>query len=52
MPLVAELPETLDEAWYPGLRAALLELQDSKQAIFSGSLQQWLRGEHDPQVAP
>jgi membrane protein len=52
MPLVAELPKTLDEAWYPGLRAALLELQDSKQAIFSGSLQQWLRGEHDPQVAP
>ncbi|MBC9251742.1 hypothetical protein A9179_15835 [Pseudomonas alcaligenes] len=43
LPLPAQLPEQLDEAWYPALRGALLMLHEEQAALFSGSLAQWLQ---------
>ncbi|WP_220812926.1 YihY family inner membrane protein [Pseudomonas paralcaligenes] len=38
-----QLPEKLDEAWYPGLRAALEKQHEDQAALFGASLAHWLR---------
>ncbi|MDT4855717.1 hypothetical protein FQZ97_900810 [compost metagenome] len=43
MPRPNQLPEHLDELWYPPLRKALELLQEEQQALFGGSLAQWLK---------
>src|SRR5690606_29049043 len=45
LPRSSQLPEQLDEAWYPALRQALEQLHRQQEALFDGSLGQWLRGE-------
>jgi membrane protein len=47
LPRPNQLPEHLDEAWYPPLRNALSLLQEEQQALFGGSLAQWLRAESE-----
>lgn len=42
LPRVAQLPEQLDEPWYPELRAALQALDEEQAQLFEGSLAQWL----------
>ncbi|WP_454254759.1 YihY family inner membrane protein [Pseudomonas sp. Marseille-Q8238] len=44
LPRLSQLPEQLDEAWYPGLRQALNALNDEQAVLFDGSLAHWLRG--------
>ncbi len=43
LPRLGLLPIQLDEAWYPGLRAALEMLHEEQAALFGGSLAQWLQ---------
>jgi len=43
LPRPAQLPERLDEVWYPALRNALEMLHEEQAALFGGSLAQWLR---------
>ncbi|MFD3302658.1 YihY family inner membrane protein [Aquipseudomonas alcaligenes] len=43
LPRPTQLPEQLDEAWYPALRRALDMLHEEQAALFDGSLAQWLR---------
>ncbi|MGL4316804.1 MAG: virulence factor BrkB family protein [Pseudomonas sp.] len=43
LPLPRQLPEQLDEVWYPGLREALCRLHEEQTALFGDSLGQWLR---------
>ncbi len=43
LPRPIQLPEQLDEAWYPALRRALDMLHEEQAALFDGSLAQWLR---------
>ncbi len=43
LPRLGLLPAQLDEAWYPGLRAALEMLHEEQVALFGGSLAQWLQ---------
>lgn len=47
LPSVASLPLLLnqDDQWYVRLREALVELEDSRRHIMSGSVQCWLDGE-------
>ncbi|MDA8486087.1 YihY family inner membrane protein [Pseudomonas resinovorans] len=47
LPRLGQLPEHLDEAWYPPLRKALELLQEEQQALFGGSLAQWLKPGND-----
>ncbi|MCO6057194.1 virulence factor BrkB family protein [Pseudomonas sp. MOB-449] len=47
LPRPGQLPEHLDEDWYPPLRKALELLQEEQQALFGGSLAQWLKPGHD-----
>lgn len=43
LPLPQQLPEQLDEVWYPALREALHKLHEEQAALFGDSLGQWLR---------
>ncbi len=43
LPRAENLPEQLDEAWYPALRRDLATLQDAQAALFEGDLAQWLQ---------
>jgi membrane protein len=43
LPQVRQLPEHLDQAWYPPLRDALAKLQEQQERLFDGSLAQWLQ---------
>lgn len=42
LPQLAQLPETLEEPWYPALRSALEQLEEQQAALFGGSLADWL----------
>ncbi len=43
MPRLEQLPAQMDEAWYPGLHAALKALHDEAAELFGASLLQWLQ---------
>ncbi|MGE8497593.1 MAG: virulence factor BrkB family protein [Pseudomonas sp.] len=45
LPQLDQLPEQLDEPWYPAFRAALEQLHEAQGALFEGSLADWL---HSP----
>lgn len=47
LPQPHQLPQHLDEAWYPPLHKALELLQEEQQALFGGSLAQWLKSGHE-----
>ncbi|NQD91892.1 virulence factor BrkB family protein [Pseudomonas sp. CrR25] len=42
LPRLGQLPEHLDEPWYPGLRSALQRLHEEQAALFGESLADWL----------
>ncbi|MDH1265825.1 virulence factor BrkB family protein [Pseudomonas sp. GD03944] len=42
LPQLDQLPEQLDEPWYPAFKAALEQLHEAQAAIFEGSLADWL----------
>lgn len=42
LPQLAQLPEQLDEPWYPALRSALESLYEEQAALFGASLADWL----------
>lgn len=42
LPRLSQLPEQLDEPWYPALRSALEQLHAQQEALFEGSLADWL----------
>ncbi|MEO4047863.1 YihY family inner membrane protein [Pseudomonas sp. CAU 1711] len=42
LPTPLQLPEQLDEPWYPALQQALRLLHEEQAALFDGSLAQWL----------
>lgn len=44
LPRPGELPDQLEEAWYPPLREMLDRLHQEQKALFAGSLAQWLEG--------
>lgn len=46
LPRLGQLPEHLDEPWYPGLRSALERLHEEQAALFGESLADWL---HPPE---
>ena len=48
LPRTENLPEQLDEAWYPALRAGLEKLQDEQAALFAEDLAQWLQPQAQP----
>jgi membrane protein len=48
LPRLAQLPEQLDEPWYPALRSGLEKLHEEQLALFGESLAQWLH----PDVGP
>ncbi len=43
LPQLNQLPEHMDEPWYPALRTALQTLHDQQEALFGESLAEWLR---------
>jgi membrane protein len=43
LPRVENLPEQLDEHWYPALRHGLEQLQEEQASLFSADLRQWLQ---------
>ncbi|WP_405120674.1 YihY family inner membrane protein [Pseudomonas leptonychotis] len=43
LPRAENLPDQLDEAWYPALRSGLEKLQDEQAALFGEDLAQWLQ---------
>lgn len=43
MPQIEQLPESLDEPWYPALRDALERFHEQQAQLFEGSLAQWLK---------
>jgi len=43
LPTLAQLPDTLDEPWFPALREALERLQQERVALFGESLLHWLQ---------
>lgn len=47
MPRLSQLPEQLDEPWYPALRSGLQELHDVQSTLFGESLADWLHPETD-----
>ncbi|WP_437883084.1 YihY family inner membrane protein [Pseudomonas sp. LRF_L74] len=48
IPRPDQLPDDLDEAWYPAFREALKVLDRQKAELFGESLATWLRGEQRP----
>jgi membrane protein len=46
LPRLGQLPEQLDEPWYPALRSALERLHEEQATLFGESLADWL---HPPQ---
>lgn len=42
LPQPGQLPEQLDEPWYPALRSALARLHEEQAALFGASLADWL----------
>ena len=42
LPQLNQLPEQLDEPWYPALRQALERLYEEQAVLFDGSLADWL----------
>lgn len=42
LPQLSQLPEQLDEPWYPALRQALERLYEEQAVLFDGSLADWL----------
>jgi membrane protein len=42
LPQLSQLPEQLDEPWYPALRQALERLYEEQAVLFEGSLADWL----------
>ncbi|WP_439887951.1 virulence factor BrkB family protein [Pseudomonas sp. MBLB4123] len=42
LPRLGQLPELLDEPWYPGLRSALERLHEEQATLFGESLADWL----------
>ncbi|MNW01130.1 hypothetical protein D3C71_1967220 [compost metagenome] len=42
LPQLSQLPEQLDEPWYPALRQALERLYEEQATLFEGSLADWL----------
>ena len=44
LPRPGQLPEQLDEAWYPALREVLERLHAEQATLFEGSLAHWLGG--------
>jgi len=47
LPRAENLPEQLDEAWYPALRNGLMKLQEEQTALFGEDLATWLQVEAD-----
>ncbi|WP_286978136.1 virulence factor BrkB family protein [Pseudomonas sp.] len=45
LPRPEQLPENLDEPWYPAFRQALLKLDEEQGRLFDDSLSSWLQGE-------
>lgn len=43
LPHLDQLPESLDEPWFPALRSALERLQRERAALFGDSLAHWLQ---------
>lgn len=43
LPRPDQLPESLDEPWYPAFREALLMLDEERSRLFSDSLSNWLQ---------
>lgn len=43
LPRLDQLPESLDEPWFPALRSALERLQRERAALFGESLAHWLQ---------
>ncbi|MFC0708203.1 YihY family inner membrane protein [Azorhizophilus paspali] len=43
LPHLDQLPESLDEPWFPALRSALERLQRERAALFGDSLASWLQ---------
>jgi membrane protein len=48
LPRAENLPEQLDEFWYPALRSGLVKLQDEQAAIFGDDLAQWFQPRAQP----
>ena len=48
LPRLAQLPEQLDEPWYPALRSGLEKLHEEQLALFGESLAHWLHPETEP----
>jgi membrane protein len=48
LPRLAQLPEQLDEPWYPALRSGLEKLHEEQLALFGESLAQWLHPDVEP----
>lgn len=48
LPRLAQLPEQLDEPWYPALRTGLEKLHEEQLALFGESLAHWLHPEAEP----
>jgi membrane protein len=48
LPRAENLPEQLDEAWYPALRSGLATLQEEQAALFGEDLATWLQPEAEP----
>src|SRR3989338_6523532 len=47
MPRAENLPEELDEVWYPALRSGLTKLQEEQIALFGEDLAAWLQPESE-----
>jgi membrane protein len=45
LPHLNQLPDELDEPWYPALREALRRLHDEQTVLFGDSLAHWLEGQ-------
>ncbi|MEK8080659.1 virulence factor BrkB family protein [Pseudomonas sp. XK-1] len=48
LPRLAQLPEQLDEPWYPALRSGLEKLHEEQLVLFGESLAHWLHPEAEP----
>ncbi len=47
LPALAQLPDDIDEPWYPALRASLVTLHEQQQRLFSQSLASWLQPDQE-----
>jgi membrane protein len=50
LPNLRQLPEHLDEPWYPAMRQALQTLQAQQDELFGDNLAAWLSGHQEPQA--